>query len=228
MKRKYQEVKDGDIALRVFYEEHPYNFNPREDDNLSTIAFFDTGYHRQGNLGDLDYNAYKGNPLMFMLDLANKSTNCEDLWESAQKAYDELQKDITIMPLFIEDDWNPTLYVEENNPNVWTKYNQVGWIYITPKNHKELNCCNLNIKKIILDELEEYNMYLQDEVFRAEIVKFAKCPCCGGQEEDILVDYYGMYFYGDDWEKNGLLQETPEQYRYLVDLLTQKDLCLTY
>lgn len=48
MKRKYQEVKDGDIALRVFYEEHPYNFNPREDDNLSTIAFFDTGYHKQG------------------------------------------------------------------------------------------------------------------------------------------------------------------------------------
>jgi len=76
---------------------------------------------------------------------------------------------------------------------------QVGRIWI----HKEEVKDQEEAEKIMVAEVEIYDLYLSGRVYGFHVVEETKCKCCGNVSEEIVDSCYG--FYGDNFEENGLL-----------------------
>lgn len=110
----------------------------------------------------------------------------------------------------------------------------VGYIYVDQNKLREegLDPFDLELVTKIMDaEIKEYNNYLAKEVYTFAIyravtgVKQNK-PWANAEytTNDILFDeFYRPVFYGDKFAENGLMQEIPEDFEFVEQILTEND-----
>lgn len=72
-------------------------------------------------------------------------------------------------------------------------------------------------EQMLTAEVETYDQYLTGEVYGYQLEKPVKCECCGNVEYEEIDSCWG--FYGDDCKKNGIADQMPKEYQYLLDEL---------
>lgn len=157
-------VSDGQYQLKVFRDE--FAESPREfDGNLGKMVC----WHRKYNLGD-----------------KHEFDDPQEFQES-----EEYKKAFVILPIYLYDHSGITMSTVDFGDR-WDS-GQVGYIYATPEQIKELlgveptEAMKTQIEEQLIDEVNTYDQYLQGDCFRFEIQDGA------GNE----VDGAGGFF-GDD------------------------------
>jgi hypothetical protein len=170
-------------TLEVTQDEYPNN--PRHDDNLSKMICF----HGRYNLGD-DHN-YKHQ------DYSG--------WAEMEKAIIENEKPAIILPLYLYDHSGITISTTPFSCK-WDS-GQIGFIFISKeKLRNEFSIKRVTQKeieratKILLAELETYDLYLRGEVYGYTLINE------NGEIEDSC---FG--FIGSDIETNGILDNINEK-----------------
>lgn len=187
----YEKIEKGNVVLKIYYDRDCPS--PREWDNLGTMVCG----HRRYRLGDEKA----------------KNTGLYSSWEKWRKG--ELGEDVIALPLYLYDHSGLAMSTRGdiypfNDP--WDA-GQVGWIYVT----KEKVRREYGVKRItkkVLDrvvsvleaEVKEYNQWLQGDVygFVLEDARGNELHSCWG-------------FFGTDWKENGMIDQIPAEYRYLLE-----------
>jgi len=156
-------------TLEVTQDEYPYN--PRHDDNLSTMICF----HGRYSLGDkhtYKHQDYSG-------------------WAEMEKAIIKNEKPAIILPLYLYDHSGITISTTPFSCK-WDS-GQIGFVFISKdkvKNEygvkrvtkKEIE----KVTKVLLAELETYDLYLRGEVYGYTLINE------NGEIEDSCFGYYGV------------------------------------
>ncbi len=175
-------------VLQIFIDEIPSN--PRQDsDCFSRMVCF----HGRYSLGD--EHKYRSQ------DYAGWT----ELKVQIKKDYDVA----IILPLYLYDHSGITISTQPFSCP-WDS-GQVGWIFVTKQDIRE-NYLRKNITKrllqqateLILAELNEYDQYIRGEVYGYKLME--------GEEE--IDSCWG--FFGNDLEKNGILDNLEEDVRQAV------------
>lgn len=162
----------GNFILNVFYDDDANS--PREWDNLGTMLCF----HRRYTLGDK-------NPF---------SANDFDSWEELENILRTEENAHTILPLSLYDHSGISMSV--GGPSCAWDSGQVGFIYVTKEKVEAEGIDGSKVEEYLRGEVEAYNQYLTEDVFRYEISRVSVCD--HGCEHTELVDSCGGYF-GEDY-----------------------------
>jgi len=184
---KYQ--KDEEI-IEIVQEETPEN--PREWDNLGTMACFHNNY-----------------------DLGDKQTEID---KEDYGSWDEMEAELNkraliVIKLRLYDHSGITISASTGYPyNCRWDSGTVGFIYVTAKKIKEMYGVKRITKKTmekvraaLMEEIKTYDQYITGEIYGFKKYKMITCKTCSHQEEEFLDSCYG--FYGSDFKENGLLEQ---------------------
>lgn len=153
--------------------------SPREDPNVKLGIM--VCFHKRYNLGD----AHTWNHSAF------------DGWDEFRKQLEKTFKIAVILPLYLYDHSGITM----NTTGFSCRWDsgQVGFIYATKETVRETFCKKRISKKLaervktdLINEVDEYNTYLNGDGFRFEIWKLKN-----GEDHE-LIDSCGGYFKYDD------------------------------
>lgn len=184
-------AESKDAVLKIFRDEDAPN--PREWDNLGTMVCG----HRRYRLGD------------------EQAANTELYGSWDEWLEGELGKDVIALPLYLYDHGGLAMSTEGwrypfNDP--WDA-GQVGWIYVTKeKVRREYGVKRVTRKvrdrvlAVLEAEVEEYSRWLEGDVY-GYVLEDAK-----GNEIDSC---WG--FFGTDWHKNGMADQIPVEYLFLLE-----------
>lgn len=162
--------------------------SPRLNENLGTMVCF----HRRYNLGDehvYDSGDYSG-------------------WEEMKKDIIKNERCPVIFPLYLYDHGGITISHKPFNCE-WDS-GQIGFIFASRKKCIEnfrtksmSKKIRVQIEQILLAEIEEYDQYITGETYGYTVYdkKGNVVGSCGG-------------FYGDDFDKNGLLEYAKAEIDY--------------
>jgi hypothetical protein len=173
--------------LKIIKEEDP--ISPREhNSNLFTMYC----YHPRYNLGDFT-------------DASDRySTNN---FVEVKSLLEEHYNPAIILPLSLYDHSGLAMQIGEFSD--WD-ISMVGYIYISARDAKNyLNVSELEqvhldeLTRIAEEEVTEYSLYLQGEIYRMEVIETATCECCGVTREEVTDSIGG--FYGDSPLSNGMV-----------------------
>jgi len=223
---KYEEIKDEKAVLSIFHDEDAES--PREWDNLGTMVC----WHSRYSLGDQHHYTDKDDFLFRLLEEAVGDTDraervCENIKNSidrevhrSYRAYNEavdeeilavIEQKFIILPLYLYDHSGITM----NTTGFSCPWDsgQVGWIYVSKeKVRKEYEVKRITKKirdrviAVLKSEVKIYSQWLEGNVF-GFVLKDA--------EDNEIDSCWG--FYGDDWKENGLIEQLPTEYRYLLE-----------
>jgi hypothetical protein len=164
-------------TLQVTQDESPYN--PREDDNLSTMICF----HRRYNLGDkhkYNSNDYSG-------------------WDEMEAAIIKNEKTAIILPLYLYDHSGITISTTEFSCR-WDS-GQIGFVYVSKEKLKTEYSVNKitqqiieKATKVLLGEVNTYDQYISGEVYSYTLLGE------NGEVEDSCSGFFGC-----DIKTNGIL-----------------------
>lgn len=165
------EYKKGNTTLKIYQEMHP--LNPREWDNNGIMHC----WHSRYKLGDIP-------------------SSPPDYVESEDNDAKQLIPSIYVcLPLYLYD--HSSLSISTNLPSCNWDTSQIGYIYTTLQKLSEMGHAELPAKDKVIEwlksEVEEYNQYLQGDVWRFELF-----------EDEELVDSCSGFF-GTNFNENGLL-----------------------
>jgi hypothetical protein len=163
------EKKIGNYIIRVKQDTDP--FDPREDDNLTTMVCF----HRRYKLGDLhDYSE---------LDY--------DSFADLKKEIIKQENPLIIKPLYLFDHSGITIRTKPFDCR-WDS-GMVGFVFITKKNMELLGVEDESkLDEYLEAEVSEYDKYLTGDVYSWSIVKVKTCDL--GCDHEVLMDAsYGHY-----------------------------------
>ena len=169
---KIIKTKDGFEARYLIQDDEP--INPRENENYSTMVCF----HKRYNLGD-------------------KTDLKSDMFSGWEELYNHLKKDlkaIMILPLYLYDHSGISMKVGSFHgllPQGHAEFDsgQVGFIYITAENVKELGIDKSKIDQYLRGEVETYNKYLTGDVYCIVREDYNKDK--GQTNYDVVGGYYG-------------------------------------
>lgn len=191
-----QKYKKGNQVLSILRDEDIESANPREWDNLGIMICS----HRRYSLGDKQFSSL------------------EDFLESEQLQVADV---VCVMPLYLYDHSGLAMSIgdfSDFDPQGWDS-GQVGVIIATRQRVKEfLGFSRITknrlekIKKILTNEVNEYDMYLHGEVYGWELNKVSTCDLdheheeliesCGGYlGEDSLMDELKSTYKIDQWQE---------------------------
>ncbi len=207
MANVYKVVEENNIRLTVYHDDSAES--PRSWDNLSKMVCF----HGKYNLGDShDY----------------KQDNYSS-WEELKKDIEDREDVAIILPLYLYDHSGITISTSSFSCR-WDS-GQIGWVFITKKAARE----NFNIQRIgkkirekleknILAEVEEYDQYLQGNIYGYLLEELKKTTClypdCKEEHEDTWKDIDSCWgFMGYDFNKNGLKHNLSKEYQHLIEKL---------
>ena len=145
---KIIKTKTGFEARYLIQDDNP--IDTREDENLGTMVCF----HRRYTLGDkTDLNS----------DMFNGWGELEDYLIKEKKA-------IMILPLYLYDHSGISIKVGSFQgylPQGHAEFDsgQVGFIYMTAENLKEVGFAKNRVEKYLISEVETYNQYLKGDVY---------------------------------------------------------------
>lgn len=181
--------------LRIFYSNNPTN--PREWDNLGTIAY----KHREYILGEEKIS----DPIEWLED----KLNLQSKGEYSNKRLAELEKrffkEFIALPLYIYDHSGITMrtypfdcrwdsskvgYIYVSKERVRSEF---GWKVISPKRRKE-------IENYLRNEIKTFDQYLTGDVYFFSVE----------DENGEIVDSCNGFF-GTDWENNGMKDEVDKE-----------------
>ena len=188
-------IKKDNIRLEIKQDLYPTS--PREDDNLAIMTCF----HKRYNLGD-EHN-YK------LSDFES--------WEQLKKQIIKAENPICIKPLYIYNHSSVTISTTPFSCR-WDS-GQIGFIYIRKKDMLEefggkrsSKKLKSKAEKIIDNEVEVYDQYLNGEVFYFELyVNENLIDSCSGF---LGVDFWtnGMYYNIDDEYTEVLHEELVKEF----------------
>jgi len=170
------------FELEIFNDENPES--PRSWDNITTIVCF----HKRYNLGDkTDY----------------KSSNF-DSWEELKQQIEMDEIVLAIKPLYLYDHSGITISTSSFNDRFDS--GQVGWIYITENNFKNL-CGNMEydndrLESIIDSDIKTYDQYLTGEVYGYRLYEIETCNL--GCQHKSIVESCGGYYDENDCKEEGM------------------------
>ena len=187
--------------------------NPREWDNLGTMAYKHSNYE----LGDEEID----DPIEWLEDMLNKERAYEYTSERLEKLEGEFYEKFIALPLYLYDHSGITI----NTTGFSCRWDsgKVGYIYMTkerfrsecarpmPLKEGQINPKLNPIKRITAKDLERAYEYLRGEVKTFD--QYIRGDVYGFQIEDEdgneIDSCYG--FYGDDWENNGIKEHIDEE-----------------
>jgi hypothetical protein len=177
---KIIKTKDGFEARYLTQDTEP--INPREDENYSTMVCF----HNRYSLGD-------------------KTDLKSDNFNGWKEVYDYIKnelKAIMILPLYLYDHSGISMKVGSFQgllPQGHAEFDsgQVGFIYMTAENLKELGMDKSKVGDFLRGEVETYNQYLTGDVYCIVREDYNK------NKEPINYDIVGGY-YGYEKSKKAL------------------------
>jgi hypothetical protein len=167
------------MEYKIYQEEYPEDFNPRDWDNLGTMVC----WHRNYILGDEQPTRTLGEYLSGMLDdygveRLDRNGFYTQQWEdfiydlenddpdSIRKAWDLLDDKIFVLPLYLYD--HSGLTINTSGFHCPWDAGQVGFIYVTRDDIlKEYGRTNLSsklidkVKSVLRAEVETYDQYLR-------------------------------------------------------------------
>ncbi len=185
----YHTAENEHHRLTIYYDESAES--PREWDNLGTMVC----WHRRYALGD-ERTTKSPDAWAYYMVAADNEEDVTDVWEEVLKQY-------VILPLYLYDHSGITM----NTTGFMCQWDsgQVGWIYCE-KGKEGLS--DERIKGNLIAEVEVYDCYLRGEVFGYVLTELID-----GQEYEVD-SCWG--FYGDDFEKNGMKEYLPDEYKELL------------
>jgi hypothetical protein len=134
--------------------------------------------------------------------------------------FDEIKKEIVILPLFLYDHSGITM----NTTGFICPWDsgQVGWIYATKndiiENYGEYTQNTIEkAKELLRCEVDVYDQYLRGDVYWFSLEEAITCECCGITHYESIDSCGG--FYGSDMQSNGLKDYIPAEHMELVELL---------
>lgn len=214
--------EQNQVVLEILRDEYPES--PRTWDNVGTMVCF----HHRYNLGDEhDYSSPTEFLYHLALELAETSEDEEVIEEAYASGLDSTLKDyvlnhqnIVIFPVFLLDHSGLRISIDPFGCS-WDS-GQVGWIYVTKdKIVEEFGDDDEEARKKAEEylrwEVKAYDQYLCGGVYGFSIQKITECPCCGAQKQEHIDFCWG--FYGDEFDKNGLYDHIPDEYKHLVEQL---------
>jgi len=192
---KEHKLKDGHI-LQIFQD--TWAESPRSWDNLGTMAIFHTRY----NFGDE----------------VNFSSDDFGGWVQMKEHIENNLKAGVCIPIYLYDHGGIAINTE-GFACPWDS-GQVGYIYVTEaKLKEEYNVSELTqelldkAKNTLEEEVKIMNRYIMGDVYGFQLV------IKESEKEEKIIDSCSG-FYGEDIEKNGMLQHIPD--KLLPENLTQK------
>lgn len=212
-------AENDEYRLEVHLDE--YASDPLEEDTLGTFVC----WHQKYNIGQPhDFES----PREFLEWLADELGMAS--WQAETMPFDDLVAWIekrcpVFLPLYLYD--HSGLRIQAHSFGDPWDSGQVGWVYVTPERMRLEYGKQITRKRVeaatrcVLGEVEAYDQYLSGEVYGYEL--FRKRPVNGdpegapGYELEDIDSCWG--FYGDDWYRNGLMDNLPPECRHLVDKL---------
>lgn len=179
------------VKLEIHYDEDAPS--PRDDDNLGVIV----GWHRRYTIGDEQPDV----PM--------------NVWIHQFRS-----NDYVMIPIYMYDHGGIALscesFVGRAHHAEWDS-GQVGYIYTTRERADELGV-DWNpevIRRQLRAEVEVYGQYMNGDVFGFIVNR--KQPCGHWDHDDSCWGFY----YGSDWDNNGLADELADDVRPLLKELHQ-------
>jgi len=185
-----KEINKNRAVLKIYQDQDCPS--PREGENLGTMVC----WHRCYQLGDEQA----------------KNTGSYSSWEEWREG--ELGKDVIALPLYLYHHSGLAMSTRCTYPfnDPWDA-GQVGWIYTTPEKIRDWFGVKRVTKKLrarvfeILEaEVEEYSRWLEGDVY-GYVLEDPE-----GNEIDSCWGFYGM-----DWKENGMADQIPAEYRFLLE-----------
>jgi hypothetical protein len=128
-------------------------------------------------------------------------------WQEVKSIIEEQYNPAIILPLSLYD--HSGLAVQIGEFSDWD-ISMVGYIYISARDAKNyLNVSELEqvhldeLTRIAEEEVTEYSLYLEGEIYRMEVIETTTCECCGVTREEVIDSIGG--FYGDSPLANGMV-----------------------
>lgn len=217
----FKQAENDNFRLRIEYDTDPEN--PRTDIEgwLGTMVC----WHRRYTLGDKhkysDPQDFARSLLADFID-PDKVDRMGD-----KKVFDELQKYVVILPLFLYD--HSGLSMNTGGFSCPWDSGQVGYIYVTRqaiREQYEVKSVHKNLRNKVLDilkaEVAVYDEYLRGNVFGFVLEKKVTYKSTE-DEDDTLVNYEEVDscwgFIGEEHLMGDLVGHVGEQHKELVDNL---------
>lgn len=219
IKAQYKNYEDN-CVYKLLVVTHDSPDNPREWDNVGKMI----GFHREYTAGD---NHNYDSPLDLMYDLASdydsdKADSLRDSYDDDTLSYDEYYKklkkladqDNLILPVYLLDH-SMVKYSTEDFNDSWDS-GQVGVIYAPHSKIREewgsIDDKSLEkAKKCMIGEVEIYSQWANGDVYGFRLIKEDEF----GDEVEEIDSCWG--FYGRDLEENGIADNIPEEFKYLLN-----------
>lgn len=135
----------------------------------------------------------------------------EEFDVAPEQWYEEnVTDDHVVLPLYLYDHSGITINTTGFTSG-WDS-GMIGWIYAEDRE-------DINVKKVLEAEVEEYDKYLRGEVYAYEIFDKETCDKCGNSEYNSRTSCGG--FYSEDCLKDMLLSELPEKEEFINKLISQ-------
>ena len=153
-------------------------WNPREDDNLTTMVCF----HKRYSLGDTH----------------NVSSDTYESWEEMEEAIRAEYPVVAIKPLFMYEHSGITIATSPFSCRFDS--GRLGFVMITT--HGLMKMCGhtdfteAELDKMLEDEVKQYDSYLRGDVYEYSIYEVQKCNL--GHEHEELLDSCGGYYDEDE------------------------------
>ena len=174
--------KKGNKELRIFRDVDPQS-NPREWDNLGIMMCFHKRYNLPNETDENQDGFYS--------------------WGEVENFILKEIKPIAIFPIYLYDHSGISISINRNAPfNCPFDSGQIGYIFMTKETAKKNKLTKNKAEKILIDETEVYNQFLEGDVYGFELYKKTKCKFCVETKEENIDGCWG--FYGSDFDKNGL------------------------
>ncbi len=188
------QIKRNGITLTIKIDEYYEKDNPRNNNNLGKMICF----HSRYNLGDKNY--------------FESYDDCIDY-------FNENKNDIAcVLPIYMLDHSGIAISVNDFYDS-WDS-GQVGFIYCTNEDvvKRKLKTTDIEkVKQILIEEVEEYNEYLQDEEFYQFQIT---------DENDELIDSMtGFQGIQPHYFLNNMKEYVDVKYHFLFDELEKRKEC---
>lgn len=176
---KTYKQKNGNKILKIYQDEFN-DFSPRDNDNVGEMICFYKGWEL-GDENDLNQDDFNS-------------------WEELKEYLIKEKKAVIILPLSVYEHGSLTIKIGNYKgllPEGHYEFDtsNVGFVYVTKEKLKEEGLTKKKAEKIINAEVEEYNKYLNGEVYGFKITKTKKCKCCNHIEEIDIDSCWGFIGY---------------------------------
>lgn len=157
--------------------------SPREDSNLGYFITLERSYNSPDN----------NETLKNIIDSTQyEVSNTQEHIEAIKEAY-EAETDEKVKAIFPVNKYEHGGVVYSLGEKHGFDHSNCGFYIITDKTQKELGTRKKDFKKVIEQEIDNYNKWANGEIYQARLYKQKICKCCNHKTEEMLDSICGLY-----------------------------------